>query len=143
MDRADAPHRPLVRKRRRGRMRGFFLTPLVDVIFLLLIFFMVSSDLGRVAMLPLRVAAAGPAGVTAETGDAPVAVFTGPGGFFQVDRQAVARGDLAARLTAAAAEGRRSLLLTALKGSTVQDLVDVYDAAGAAGIARIAVRGAP
>lgn len=147
--------RPLIRppgldlpRRARGRAGAFSMTALADVLFQLLIFFMLSANLSSYAMLPLRSGAieghgapgalpdgAGPAATPARA----TAVWTlnpdgvtASGQHFGLDRIA----DLADAL---ALQGTRNLLIILRPTVPVQDVVQVLETLSARGIASVQI----
>lgn len=121
-----APHRP------RRRMN---LTPMIDVVFLLLVFFMMVSRFGAETGVPLALSGAGGA-----------AVWSGPPRLIEVhaDRltlngATLPREALVAALAPLMAGPEDSVVLRAAKGADVQDLLDVMDLLQGAGLTRLVV----
>ena len=104
------------------RRRRLPLTPLIDVIFLLLLFFMLSSTFLR--FNEVEVASAGAARGGASSGTAALLKLTGDG-TLALNGERLTRDGLMDALAALSAEGTTRLVLTAETGSAVQDLVDV------------------
>lgn len=96
--------------------RRLSLTPLIDVIFLLLLFFMLSSTFAREVELAVSAAAPGQAAGSTER---PAFLSLGPGGL-ALNGQPVAQADLAGAL-----EGEARLVLRPEPGVTAQALVDL------------------
>lgn len=118
-----APLRP--RPQRRSR---FILTPLVDVMFLLLIFFMLSSQTAPYFLLPVTADAAVPEQVAGV--DAPVRtelVVSVGDGYARLNGERVAFAELPERVARAIRSGHSQALVTAGATATTQDLVTVLD----------------
>lgn len=105
------------------------LTPMIDVIFLLLVFFMLAARFGAEDALPLQTA-------TAAGG----AVYSGPPRLIDIgpqevrlNGQAVATADLAERLAPLVSDPADAILLRADEGTGLQDLLRVMDGLRAAG----------
>lgn len=110
-------------ERYRWRPRRITLTPLIDVIFLLLLFFMLSSTFTRFAELPLMNAG----GAAAGDGTPPVFLRLGEEGL-HLNGEALNLDALPAALAAFAPEGDAdtvTLLVTLDAEVTSQDLVDL------------------
>lgn len=114
------------------------LTPLIDVVFLLLIFFMVSTSFVREARIAVDLPEA--AG-DAPDGEAGPALSIDAAGGYAVNGRALADGEVATLVGAlrplARADGRSQLLIAADAGATHRAVVRAMDAARRAGIARI------
>ena len=96
------------------------MTSLIDVIFLLLLFFMLSSTFTRLADIPLTGATAG-----GEVGDRPLVFLRlGTDGVL-VNGRSATLDEAAQLLTAQTREGPRLLLITTQPGVTTQRLVDL------------------
>ncbi|UOM37301.1 biopolymer transporter ExbD [Acuticoccus sp. I52.16.1] len=104
------------------RRRRLPLTPLIDVIFLLLLFFMLSSTFLR--FNEVEVASAGAAQGGASTGTAALLKLAGDG-TLALNGERLTQDALVGALDALSAGGTTRLVLTAETGSAVQDLVDV------------------
>ncbi|RAH96563.1 biopolymer transporter ExbD [Acuticoccus sediminis] len=105
------------------RRRRLPLTPLIDVIFLLLLFFMLSSTFLRFADVEVASAGAARSGA-ASTGSAALLKLAGDGGLV-LNGQRVEDAALMDALEGLADDGTTRLVLTAETGSTVQALVDL------------------
>jgi len=114
------------------------LTPLIDVVFLLLIFFMVSTSFVREARIAVDLPEA--AG-DAPDGEAGLALSIDAAGGYAVNGRALADGEVATLVGAlrplAGADGRSHLLIAADASATHRAVVRAMDAARRAGIARI------
>ncbi len=117
---------------RRGRPRyGIALTSLVDVVFILLFFFMLAARAQPQAALELRLAQ--PAASAAQP-TMPVVEVLGAGRLRSANR------DFTVATLAAQFPGISALRLRAMPGSELQDLVDALDAAHNAGLSADWVR---
>lgn len=120
----------------RRRARRVSLTPMIDVVFLLLVFFMLAARLGVEAWLPLTLAAPGP----------PAEAWTGPPRLVDVLPDGVRLNGVALPQTALV-EALAGLveapddpvLLRPGAGASLQRLVEVLEALGAAGHRRLLV----
>ena len=120
---------------------GVNLTPLIDVVFLLLIFFMVSTTFSRETHLSIDLPEA--QGEPPPPGAERVEILIDPAGRYAVNRKLLPEGD-AASLKAAireAAGGNVSLPLaiTADARAPHEAVVRAMDAAGQAGFARLGI----
>ncbi|MFC3567962.1 ExbD/TolR family protein [Paracoccus simplex] len=139
---------------RRPRQRGVFaMTALADVLFQLLIFFMLSASLVAYSMLPLRSGAirdgegggdgAGTEAGTTVTDASATAVWTlNPDGI-TASGQHFALPRLAALADALAAQGTRNVLLVLRPEVPVQDVVTVLETLSAHGIDSVQIAEAP
>lgn len=110
--------------------RRLNLTPMIDVVFLLLVFFMMVSRFGGLHGMPLAVAGQGGAAWVGP----PRLVELRPGG---VTLNGVAVGDLAAALAPLMAAPDDPVVLRARDGADVQRLVAVMADLRAAGMTRL------
>ena len=121
------------------RRFAFMLTPLVDVMFLLLIFFMLSSQTSPYALLKVSAeAGSGAAGGAVPKLEFVVSVGNG---FARLNGRRVALEGLASAVDDAMAQGFKLALVTTGPTATAQDLVsvlDVFKRQGFAGIRLIA-----
>jgi biopolymer transport protein ExbD len=117
--------------RLRPRRPGFVLTPLIDVIFLLLVFFMLSSRIAPFGLLPVTGGAAaapdGPATSVAEAGPAPVLLRVSRGHVSAGDRT-IALAELPAAIEAMRGAGVKAVVVTTTLSATVQDVVSALQA---------------
>jgi biopolymer transport protein ExbD len=126
-----------VRKR-----RTFMLTPLVDVMFLVLIFFMLSSQTGRYGLLSIvppagaetDAAAAVPA--VADTAGAGELVVSIGAGAVRIGGQSIATDALPGALLALRSAGYERAVLLTTTAASVQDVVSVLEAFESARFAR-------
>ena len=116
---------------RRGRSPD--LTPVMDVVFILVVFFMVVSTFSQTLVKPLKVSVPGIAASPSAPVELRVLELKAAGAV--LDGQAVA--DLAASL---AGDTRKPLSIVAGEGASYQALVDALDAAQSAGIVDVRVR---
>ncbi len=108
------------------------LTPLVDVVFLLLMFFMLSSTFAKFGIFSLGQAATTPGSTTSSSQAKSIPgiivdVFHGPD--IRVNGQGVTIDNLAQALDAFEARGLDSAIVRVHKDADVQDLVSVLDMA--------------
>ena len=109
------------------------LTPMIDVVFLLLVFFMLAAHFGAERAVPLALAGQG----TVYSGP-PRLVEVGPDAVF-LNGVAEAPGALAADLRALVQAPGDTIVLRARDGARLQRLVGVVEALKQAGFARIAL----
>ena len=117
----------------RRRKIAFMLTPLVDVMFLLLIFFMLSSQTAPYSLLVITPPpGAAPASVPAQpSASAPqpqevmVSIFHG---YVRYNGDRVALADLRASIEKSKTAGIARAAVLATRGATVQDFVTVIEA---------------
>jgi biopolymer transport protein ExbD len=113
--------------------RRLNLTPMIDVVLLLLVFFMMVSRFGGDLGLPMAVAA--PSGGTAWQGPPRLVTVTGDG--ITLNGSAVTLVDLPARLAALMPAPDAPVVLRTGAGADVQALVAVMDGLRAAEISRL------
>lgn len=140
---ATAPGQtPGLRPRRRLR-RPMVLTPLVDIVFLLLTFFMLSSQLTPFSLLTLdgrRQAASPTAGPMEARADArPDALLSVGAGQVRLNGRRIGLGDLLSALRTEAASGTTRLTLLVSGDATVQDFVAALEATKLAAFASISI----
>ena len=114
------------------------LTPLVDIVFLLLMFFMLSSTFTKFGMLQSGAAGEGVAAGAAQGFPGAIIMIEG-GGALTLNGSPLKLEQLAAALDRLHADGVTMAALRAAKTATVQDLVSALDAARHSSIANIAV----
>ena len=117
------------------RARKPSLTPMIDVVFLLLVFFMLAARFGGDMALPLAASGGGAAGYEGP----PRLVTVQAGGALTLNGRAVALDDLAARLAPLMDAPGDMVVLRPKGAATVQDLVAVADSLRAAGLGRLIV----
>ncbi len=119
------------RPSRRRRSPG--LTPLIDVVFLLLVFFMLASRFDREALLPLVVRAkADTETVVAPSDSDSLVVEIGDDGQARIAGRPVASREIE-REAAAAARDERSVRVRPASEADLQSIVDVLAAIGKSG----------
>jgi biopolymer transport protein ExbD len=124
----------LPRRRREG---GILLTPLIDMVFLTLIFFMVNATLSinpaiRIDLPKARTSL----GALSEE----IVVSVRADGSLHIGERRVARADFGVELRREMARvGKRSILLQADRTITYETLVEVMDQAKLAGVGRISL----
>jgi biopolymer transport protein ExbD len=116
------------------RRRRLNLTPMIDVVLLLLVFFMMVSRFGGLQGMPLAVAGGG----AGQWSGPPRLVDLGRDGVM-LNGVAVPMAALVERLEPLMASANDPVILRAGEGSAVQDLVAVLDALRAGGITRVIV----
>jgi len=117
---------PLFRTPVRRRRASFVLTSLIDVIFLLVIFFMVSSQVLPYSLIPIGAAASGGTPIPADDTGSPVALRIQQGRV-SIGGRAVAFTDLPDALKRLRDSGVSALVLSTAQTATVQDLVSVLE----------------
>ncbi len=117
------------------RARRPSLTPMIDVVFLLLVFFMLAARFGGDMALPIAAAGGGAAGYEGP----PRLVGVSAGGALALNGQAVALDELAARLAPLMDTPDDMVVLRPRDDATVQDLVAVAERLRAAGLSRLVV----
>ncbi|MEO9877281.1 MAG: biopolymer transporter ExbD [Anderseniella sp.] len=117
------------------RRRTPDLTPVMDVVFILVVFFMVVSTFSQTLVKPLKVSVPGIAVPPLSPVELRVLELTATGAV--IDGEAVT--DMAASL---AADTSKPLSIVAGEGASYQALVDALDAAQTAGITDVRVRAA-
>ncbi|MBJ3776009.1 ExbD/TolR family protein [Acuticoccus mangrovi] len=106
------------------RRRRLTLTPLIDVIFLLLLFFMLSSTFLRFAAVDVATATSGAAPAT---GGVPATLVVSAEGALALNATPVTRDTLMDEIAALAEAGARRILVRAAPGASVEDLVGVME----------------
>ena len=116
-----------------SRRRSPDLTPVMDVVFILVVFFMVVSTFSQTLVKPLKVSVPGTAAPALSPVEQRVLELDASGAV--LDGEAVT--DLAVSL---ASDTSKPLSIVAGKGASYQALVDALDAAQTAGIVDVRVR---
>lgn len=119
------------------RKNSILLTSLVDVMFVLLFFFMLASSYAEQRALPLNL---GKAGAAAPGIDAAWTLQVAPDRRYALNGEALPLAEIVTRL--GQARGQK-LLLQAAEGVTLQELVTTLDALRPSGAALILARSAP
>ena len=117
------------------RARRPSLTPMIDVVFLLLVFFMLAARFGGDAALPIAAAGGSASGYEGP----PRLVAVSAGGTLALNGQAVALDELAARLAPLMEAPDDMVVLRPRGDATVQDMVTVAERLRAAGLTRLVV----
>lgn len=112
------------------------LTPLIDVVFLLLVFFMLASTFMKFQALPIS-GAAGGAG--AAQLDEIALIDLGPGGSMRLNGRTVPDGALRASLEELIDKGIRRAVIRPRDGANVQDVVRALEAARATTLENVVV----
>lgn len=108
------------------------LTPMIDVVFLLLVFFMLAARFGLDKAIPLSPAVQGGGTYTG----APRLISVAPESV-RLNGQVVDPAALAAEVRALMPDENALVVVKSIEGSNLQDVVDVLDALSSAGINRI------
>ncbi|WMT91276.1 biopolymer transporter ExbD [Pelagibacterium sp. H642] len=106
------------------RRRPLSLTSLIDVIFLLLLFFMLSSTFSRFSEIELQGGRAGPSASAAAPG---ILVRIDEAGGWNINGEATAPGEVEARLERFAGLGAEAITLLPRSGVSTQQLVDALE----------------
>ncbi|MFC0200901.1 ExbD/TolR family protein [Paracoccus rhizosphaerae] len=114
----------------RRHPRRMSLTPMIDVVFLLLIFFMLASRFGMDAVLPI---AGGTEGAGSEWHGPPRLVDVTPDATL-LNGEPVATADLSAAVAGLLPPEGGAVILRPREGADVQRLVDVMDVLRAGGV---------
>ena len=118
----------------RRKRRGPGLTPLIDVVFLLLIFFMLASRFEQESSIPLSVRVATASASNTSSEDVGLRVDVDAQGQLQLDGQPIARAALGEALRGAAG---RPVRIRPSAETTLQPIVDVLGIARTAGATRV------
>ena len=118
------------------------LTPLIDVVFLLLIFFMVSTTFIRETQLELELPEA--SGDLQQPEEQSIVITIAEDGTYAVNDQALVNNQLATLMRALRerireGDASRQLIITADANSTHQAVVRAMDAAGRLGLTRLSI----
>ncbi|WP_231757269.1 ExbD/TolR family protein [Microbulbifer elongatus] len=128
-------------RRQSQEQDGVNLTPLIDVVFLLLIFFMVSTTFTKESHLKLNLPEA--AGPQAESPPSTIEILINADGSYSVDGQALINKKLVTLKSAlsevSAGEYNRPLIITADATAEHQSVVRAMDAAGQLGFVHLSI----
>ena len=117
------------------------LTPLIDVVFLLLIFFMVSTTFIRESQLKIDLPEA--TGELQQVDNSALEVSISPQGDYSINGKLLINGELDTLVrglkAAAGSNLQRRLIVTADANATHQSVVRAMDAAGQVGLVRISI----
>lgn len=116
--------------------RAISLTPLIDVVFILLLFFMLSSQFLRLRQIELPMAA----GVTSDTSTLRELRLLNDAGDVSVDGRTLAHEDQRALQAWIREEPAATLVVSASQGVRTQALVLLVDRLRMAGAARVSLR---
>jgi len=125
----------------RRRRVSFVLTPLIDVIFLLLLFFMLSSEVAPYSLLPLSDVASGREETAAPPPEPssprlPLAVRV-LHGQVRIGNEAIPFAELEEAVRGLRREGSEAYLLIPTASATVQDVVSALEALKKASVASV------
>lgn len=120
----------------RRKAPAISLTPLIDVVFLLLIFFMLASTFLKFSGTPLSGASRG--GVATDVSELALIQVRGEGAI-TVNGRSLYVESLPARLTELVSSGVTRGVVRPLADATVQDLVDVLEIARASALKSVVV----
>lgn len=115
------------------RRRRVSLTPMIDVVFLLLVFFILAARFGQPGAVPLSLAGGG-----AAYDGPPRLISVAPDGL-NLNGMAVGEAELAARLGALMDSPGDLIVLRAVDGTDLQRLVDVIGLLRGAGFGQVAL----
>ncbi|MCK7596697.1 biopolymer transporter ExbD [Microbulbifer sp. CAU 1566] len=128
-------------RRQNTEQEGVNLTPLIDVVFLLLIFFMVSTTFTKESHLQLNLPEA--AGPQVESPPLTIEILINADGSYSVDGRALINKKLATLKSAlsevSAGEYNRPLIITADATAQHQAVVRAMDAAGQLGFVHLSI----
>ena len=119
-----------LKHRQAGKIRPtFVLTPLIDVMFLLLLFFMLSSQVAPYSLLPVG-NVAGLADEKSSTGAAAafVVAIRVSQGFVTIGGRRIAADEVTSQARRLVSQGVRSFLVISTGRATVQDIVATLEA---------------
>jgi biopolymer transport protein ExbD len=131
------------RRQRRREILGVDITPLIDVVFLLLIFFMVSTTFIRETQLRIDLPEA--SGAPAEQAADAIEITVDAVGEYAVNDRRLRQSDLRGLLRALTEviDGRdltdRRVIITADAKASHQAVVQAMDAAGKVGLSRVSI----
>lgn len=126
----------------RRRRVGLVMTPLVDVIFLLLIFFMLSSQLSPISLIPLGGGVRPAATVSQNATPARIDLFVSVAADnrIRINGLPVSLEALPATLADFRRSGIRSLVIAPTRTASIQDVVTVFELARTGGFDSVAIR---
>ena len=123
-------------RRHNARSSRISLTPLIDVVFLLLVFFMLASTFLRLQFLPIDTG--GPGAAPSDLRES-VLVRVGASGVIDINGEPVGLADLAARLDEWAGQGAERAVVRVMGEARTEDLVRVLEQARQSRIDKLAV----
>ena len=128
-------------RRQRREEVSINLTPLIDVVFLLLIFFMVSTTFTRETQLSIDLPEA--SGEVSETGREQIEILIDESGSYRVNGQGLVDGRMrtlqAAIYRISAGDTTMPMIITADAQAAHQDVVRAMDAAGQMGFVHLSI----
>lgn len=125
-----------MRLERHARRKPVGITSLIDVIFLLLLFFMLASSFSRYQALPVASGVSG-----ASQGERPMLLRVHDARKWDLNGVTVLPGELAGRLETAAGEGMKQVAIWTGTEATTQDIVDAMVTVRGAGLDAVVVTG--
>ena len=105
------------------------MTPLIDVVFLLLLFFMLASTFARFAAVDVTLARQGAGGGAAMDALPTVFLAVREGSAFAIDGTTVPAGEIGSRLRMRSVPGGVRVVVRAAPGAVTQDTITAVDAA--------------
>lgn len=115
------------------KSKGLSLTPIIDVVFLLLLFFMLASTFTRFAHV--EVGLGGRAASTADKQDIPLLLLSVRGnGDFAVNGQAVSLDGIQGALLDAVPEGKARIILRPSESAQAEDIIRAIEQSRATGL---------
>jgi biopolymer transport protein ExbD len=134
------------RETRQSRDVDVNLTPLIDVVFLLLIFFMVSTSFIKETHLSVNLPRAQDA-TQASADEDPIEIIINQGGFYQIDGHTLVDNDIGTLRSAlknlSGDNYDRALTITADAAAPYQSVVSLIDVAGNLGFRRVHITTQP
>jgi biopolymer transport protein ExbD len=125
----------------RRRPAGIRLTPLIDVVFILLVFFMLASSFLDWRAFPLGLP---PADATPDPDSSPIVIHVEAGGGLRIDGSAVTPDALVTRIDAVRGdEPERAVVVQPAGDATVATTVEVLDRLRAASVAGVSLATTP
>lgn len=121
----------------RPARRTLSLTPLIDVVFLLLMFFMLASTFARFSVVDVSLA--GSRGAAQQPASPPVLLSVGAQGAFSLNGEPVAAEELRRRLVELAAGEEVSVIVRPSADARSQDIVTALERARAAQVGGVAL----
>ncbi len=119
-----------------SKRRRLGLTPMIDVVFLLLVFFMLAARFGGMTQVPLNAATSGSAAY-----EGPPRLLSLSEGGIQLNGQDVSLSELSERLPPLMKDQDDVILLNAKAGANTQQLVTVLDTLKDAGLSNAVLTG--